>query len=44
MTLHQRREDTFTEATSTTVLAAVTVLIGTIVGATAAYLIWIVWL
>ena len=44
MTLRQRRGDTFTDATPTTVLAAVTVLIGTIVGATAAYLIWVVWL
>jgi hypothetical protein len=45
MTLRQQRreEDSFAEAISTTVLTAVTVLFGIIVGATAAYLVWIIW-
>jgi hypothetical protein len=46
MTLRQQRseEDSFAEAISTTVLAAVTALFGIIVGATAAYMVWIIWL
>jgi hypothetical protein len=46
MTLRQQRreEDSFAEAISTTVLAGVTTLFGIIVGATAAYMVWIIWL
>jgi hypothetical protein len=46
MTLRQQRkeEDSFAEAISTTVLAAIIVLFGIIVAPTAAYLVWIIWL
>jgi hypothetical protein len=44
MTLRQQRreEDSFVEAISTTVLAAVIVLFGIIFAPTAAYLVWII--